>query len=318
MRLLLDTNVWGMLVKHDGVQRLRRMTRTRGAEVLVCPAVVYELLRTRDHAWRDAQIKAATLGVWTRMRTEVYSECEDFRRVVSARRPSWLLVEPDLRAYYQLHADWSQGGWFWRRARHDTAAEARRVLMLGSDVLARAREEAQQRRADIDEKAHFDTLPLEWIGEPKGRLSGWAGGQVEAWRLSSSGLWWSALVENPRLAYHDWLAPFLDLQVVASDEASFNSLWLYEVDVAELPREWLRWAVMLLQSVRQVTAGTPGDNQIATYVYDCDLFLTGDKAMVAILDRVRPHAPKPVAQARRLRPNIDPVDQVKTVLDEFD
>jgi hypothetical protein len=30
MRLLLDTNVWGMLVKHDGVQRLRRMTRARG------------------------------------------------------------------------------------------------------------------------------------------------------------------------------------------------------------------------------------------------------------------------------------------------
>jgi hypothetical protein len=40
VRLLLDTNVWAMLVKYDGVQRLRRMTRARGVEVLVCPAVV--------------------------------------------------------------------------------------------------------------------------------------------------------------------------------------------------------------------------------------------------------------------------------------
>jgi hypothetical protein len=139
MRLLLDTNVWRMLVKHDGVQRLRRMTRTRGAEVLVCPAVVYELLRTRDPVRRDAQLKAATLGVWTRMRTEGYFECEHFRRVVSARRPSWLLAQPDLRAYHRLRADWSPGGWFWRRARHDTAGEARRLLTLEGDVLARAR-----------------------------------------------------------------------------------------------------------------------------------------------------------------------------------
>jgi hypothetical protein len=46
--------------------------------------------------------------------------------------------------------------------------------------------------------------------------------------------------------------------------------------------------------------------------------LTGDKAMVAILDRVRPHAPKPIAQARRLLPDTDPVNQVETVLDELD
>jgi hypothetical protein len=190
--------------------------------------------------------------------------------------------------------------------------------MLGGDVLARARDEAQQRRDDMDKKAHFDSIPLQWVGKPRGRLPGWAGGQVEVWRLMSSGLWWSSLVEAPRAAYLDWLAPFLNLGDVANDEASFNSLWLYEVDVKEVPREWLRWAVMLLQSVREVTPGTPGDNQIATYAYDCDLLLTGDKAMVAILDRVRPHAPKPVAQARRLRPDIDPVDQVETILDELD
>jgi hypothetical protein len=121
----------------------------------------------------------------------------------------------------------------------------------------------------------------------------------------------------PRAAYLDWLAPFVDLRAVAEDQASFNSLWLYEVDVHEVPREWLSWAVMLLQSVREVTPGTPGDNQIATYAYDCDLFLTGDKAMVAILNRVRPHAPKPVGRARRLLPDFDPVDQIEDVLEEL-
>jgi hypothetical protein len=129
--------------------------------------------------------------------------------------------------------------------------------------------------------------------------------------------WWSSLFVAPRAAYLDWLAPFVDLRAVAEDQASFNSLWLYEVDVQEVPREWLSWAVMLLQSVREVTPGTPGDNQIATYAYDCDIFLTGDKAMVAILNRVRPHAPKPVGRARRLLPDFDPVDQIEDVLEEL-
>jgi hypothetical protein len=155
------------------------------------------------------------------------------------------------------------------------------------------------------EKAHFDNFPLEWVGRPKGHLAGWAGGQVELWRLMSAGLWWSSLVPDGRAAYRDWLAPFLDLGAVASSEASFNSLWLYELDRHEVPREWLRWAVVQLQSVRKVTPGTPGDNQIATYAYDCDVFVTGDKAFVAILDRIRPHAPKPVAHGRRLRSEID-------------
>jgi hypothetical protein len=220
-----------MLVKYDGVQRLRRVTRARDAEVLVCPAVVYELLRTRDSARRNAQVKAATLGAWTRMRTEVYIECNDFRSVAAARRPSWFHAEPDLRAYHALRADWSAGGWFWRRARHDTAAEVRRLAGLEGDLLARAREEAQKRREGMG-AVHFDSVPLDgWHAEPKGSMPGWAGGTVDMWRLMSAGLWWSALVVDQRTPYLDWLEPFLDLRAIAKDHASFNSMWLYEVDV---------------------------------------------------------------------------------------
>jgi hypothetical protein len=169
-----------MLVKYDGVQRLRRVTRARDAEVLVCPAVVYELLRTRDSARRNAQVKAATLGAWTRMRTEVYIECNDFRSVAAARRPSWFHAEPDLRAYHALRADWSAGGWFWRRARHDTAAEARRLAGLEGDLLARPREEAQKRREGMG-AVHFDSVPQTVARRAEGlnaRLGGWDGRHV--------------------------------------------------------------------------------------------------------------------------------------------
>ena len=83
-----------MLVDCDGVQRLRRLTRGRNTEIMVCPAVVYEMLRTRDPGRRDSQLKAATLGAWTRMRTEVYAECEDFRRVAAALRPHGCVKGP--------------------------------------------------------------------------------------------------------------------------------------------------------------------------------------------------------------------------------
>ncbi len=114
----------------------------------------------------------------------------------------------------------------------------------------------------------YDQVQLEgWTGRPIGGLSGWDGTAVDVWRLMSSGLWWHSLIDEPRQPYLDWIAPFLDLPTIGRSFESWNRLWLHEVGVEELPREWLRWAVMLLQSVRKVTPGTPADNQIALYAY---------------------------------------------------
>ena len=66
----------------------------------------------------------------------------------------------------------------------------------------------------------------------------------------------------------------------------------------------------LPSGVRKVTRGTPGDNQLSVYCYEADVFVSGDSTFVDIINRVRRDAPAPVAEARVLQANDDPLGAI--------
>ena len=311
VRVLLDNNVWRRVADDGVAQVLRRRSKEAGAAVLVAPAVVYEMLRTPNPATRDRLIKTVTLGSWTRLRTEVYYACAEVRNLVTRHRRHWLIEHPDLRSYYRLEADWGPGGWFWRRARGDTAAEARRVLSLEGDRLEQARAEAKERRSHMM-SLQFDSIKqvAGWTAAPPVAIPGWDGSNVEVWRFDAADWWWRAITRREVAPVVDWLHPWIDSAAIATQPDSWGRMWLHEADAAEVPREWIRWAVRFLQGTRGVTAGTPVDNQIASYLYDADLFVSGDKTFVDIIRKVQPEAPATVADAHRLRREEDVVDRI--------
>lgn len=53
------------------------------------------------------------------------------------------------------------------------------------------------------------------------------------------------------------------------------------------------------QATRAWSPGTPGDNQIATYLLDVDLAISTDKVFVDLAGRMRTHSPAPLAEVRR-------------------
>ena len=107
----------------------------------------------------------------------------------------------------------------------------------------------------------------------------------------------------------------MDVRRIACAEASWNHLWLHEAETDEVPREWLRWAVGWLQGLRRVTPGTPGDNQIAVYTYEADVFVTTDGGFAEIINKVRAEAPAPVAVAHRLGSGVDAVQTVTALVE---
>jgi hypothetical protein len=60
-----------------------------------------------------------------------------------------------------------------------------------------------------------------------------------------------------------------------------------------------------VQATRAPTPGTPGDNQLATYLLDVDLFVSSDKALVDLVEAMRPHCPAPLAKTVRSPANGD-------------
>lgn len=298
-RVLLDTNVWNYLVDVNGVEPLRKAAKAHQVAVIACPAVVYECLRVGDRDVRSRRAKALAREDWTRLMPEAFSEAQDLRKEVERLRPNWVLDSPDLRQWQRNRADW-QGG-FWWRVRKAPDVVARHISVLGDAQLQQARKETVAARRQAASYAHT-IHTFKWNRATTsftGPTPGWNGQEFEAWRGASVSTWWRDLVLGQSQTALDWLAPWLDLQAIAAEPASWTRFWTHDAESVALPREWIRWAMAEAQATRATSPGTPGDNQLATYLVDVDLFVSTDKVFVELVDAMRPHCPAPLAATRR-------------------
>lgn len=297
--ILLDTNVWDYIVEADGVEPLRKAARANRVQIVACPAVVYECLRVADGKKRARRAKALAREDWVRLMPEAFSEAEDLRHEFERLRPAWLMDTPDLRSWNRHRADWQSA--FWRRVRQEPAAVAGHIKALGDDRLQMARDESRAARKQAGSLGHT-IHTFKWNRATAvfaGPTPGWDGSEFEAWRGVSCETWWRDLVLGRSPTALEWLSPWLDLRSIRSDRPSWVRLWTREVETSALPREWIRWAMAETQATRTVSNGTPGDNQLATYLLDVDLFVTNDRVFADLANEMRIHCPASLAETRR-------------------
>ncbi|MER5347132.1 hypothetical protein ABT030_44005 [Streptomyces mirabilis] len=159
---------------------------------------------------------------------------------------------------------------------------------------------------------------------PAEQRAGWAAGEeIAAWRPYNREVYWNAFATGRRAilthedtTYADWVGARVDLHLICASREAFNRFWLHEVEPAYMPRNWLRWAADTVQEDMKVTNGNPIDAQHASYLPDCDAFLTADKNFVRVLDRIAEQAPAPVGKAHRVTPaaHNSIVDAIETTL----
>lgn len=245
---------------------------------------------------------------------EAFKEAEEARRAIEQRRHQWIEPHPNLGVWHALKKDWESGWWY--RARTEPDEEAKKIRGLEGNRLELARAEAtfnrgQSRQANLS----FDKVSFDVQATPDGWTPGWWDGKpFEPCRAQFAGVLLDAL-ERPGGAYHDWLAPWLGK--VTIDDKDWYRLWLREVTKDEMPLAWLRWAFAHVQTTRTTNNGAPVDNQIATYVPECDVFVTSDKIFVERVDKVRPHSPVTLGRAARVPANGGAVEAVVVVLKEM-
>jgi hypothetical protein len=138
--------------------------------------------------------------------------------------------------------------------------------------------------------------------EREALAEGWdSATSVEAWRDETLELYANVLKtpgREPYKTYVDWMAPFVDLAQIATERTDFGHMLLYEVDIAAMPRNWLRWAVRFAQTAAKLERGNPRDEQLAAYLPDADLFISNDRRFCRVLDAVVAAAPTSLADVR--------------------
>lgn len=290
-RILLDSNIWRHIAERDAAEDLRRAARSGGNEVLIAPAVVYEALRTPDRRLRLQLAKVMTRASWVRLRPEVHEECMELLEEIRRLRPYWCLAKQDLKAYWAQLADWESNRGFWYRARTRPDVVAGHMVLIEGNMMDVAREEAKRNREAVRTLGTFETIRLSTLSAlPLTNLPGWQGDPIESWRLDSLVHYTATLLE-PRAdgrtsATEDWLAPWVDIEAIRRDRTSWNRLFLYDLSSDRMRRNWLRWAFRIVQASRRTTPGTPGDNQLASYLIDADRFVTADRGFADAVSKV--------------------------------
>lgn len=301
LRLLIDSNIWRYLTDAGAIDELRIVARKTKVRVLVAPAVVYEAMRVSDPRLRYRLAQALTLPDWKRLMPEAYSEAEEFKVEVRRLRPAWIRKQPDLASFKRLRHDWaSPRGGFWDRVRHDTQAEATRILGMEGAILDVARSQARALREQAESMPReFATTRLcDLMAAPTQQPPpGWPDGPVELWRLDALRHWGRALM-NFDSTHREWAEGEVDIPIALSQQESWAKFWLQ--DVGSLPKCWLRTACEYLQRFSKVSDGAPVDVQLATYLADADVMVSADKLFVRITERCREEAPFAVAKGVRL------------------
>ncbi|MEU1882917.1 hypothetical protein ABZ470_36910 [Streptosporangium sp. NPDC020072] len=321
MRLILDTNIWSYIGEVGARRELERVALSRHWTICTPPATLLEVLRTSDPARRHRSVDALSSKYWKRLRTEIDSECSEFIAEARRLRPKWVRQLPLPDKPRKLRNFWT---WqIWRQATKDHAELANRPTMAKSEVddeLAYGPLKAN-RDARLESGMKIEDLDSLFLRPdpdmPPYQLLGWKSdlAPVEWWRVDCRDIYMNALrfgdsmrFIDPgnanfgtEITYSDWLGSYLWLDQVTADWDDFGKFWLYEVEKANVPRSWIRSATMAAQMMGKVEISAPRDQQLATYLIDCDVFVTADKRFASALERVRPYCPVPMAEIRCLK-----------------
>lgn len=296
MRLLIDTNVWMYLAESVRPSALRDEARRHKVTIVAAPAVLYEVLRMPEtqRVVRDQALAMIAADWWSRPMPEAYDESMELLGEVRRLRPMWLSQNPVLEQFNQLRADWStssRGTWW--RARYQADKMAVWIGGVDDPLLKRGEQDYKIARSLFREQK-VQQLPPD-AGSMTNLAPGTPRHGIETWRTHSEFVARGAFAR--RSTYLDWLSPWLDVSAVGSSLHSWERFWYHDVQAANMPRWWLRETMRLHQSTRKVNAGSPVDNQIASYVFGSDGLLTADKTFAQLVNVVGQVAPRPAARA---------------------
>lgn len=294
-RVLLDSNIWRYVVDAGAEDDLLRLAGGRACEIQIAPAVVFEALRLEDIAIRDALVELMTNRRFTRLMPEAYSESEELLNEIRRHRPEWLRQQPDTQFFNNCRLDWTSASGFWARVESSPSSEANRLNPIQQPIGEGALQEAKLGKEEMSRSGWKRNPRMDKtfvrFAEP---TPGWRGDDVEAWRAMR----WvsvSAGIRQNGNAYRDWIAPFVEVDDGLPESSEWLEFWLYTAERKKLPRQWMRWAHSFAQRFRRVTTGSPADTQLFTHLLDADVFISSDRALVAILEECRPYAPRPLA-----------------------
>ena len=294
LNFLIDTNIWRYIVDNKSQRKFITLAKDPAINIQVAPSCLYEVMRMQKGNLRSDQITLMTNPNLSRLMPEAYSECVELLMEIKRCRPHWLKKQPDLTKFNRLYKFWSRkSGGRWSKITKNLDLEAQSLQSLEGNSLNELRKNYKDLRKVARKKGpSHNIIPLDcYVSKVPKRIAKKSQyTHTGAWREESFKHFTTSLLLN-QTTYSEWLEPLVDLNKVISQFDEWEEFWAIEVSTENLPREWLRWAHLKAQSFRKPTGGSPGDNQLFSYILETDFVISSDKVFIDLIDEIKPHAP---------------------------
>jgi hypothetical protein len=326
MRVILDTNLWSSIRDEQTGRAFDALMDSRGLRVVVPPSTLTEVVRIPVAEARQQVIHALATGKRDRLPTEAESECMEVVCEVRRVRVQWMRTIPYTGRTWSLNNFWTKR--IWREALRDSQRlhdyEMRQTPLRDYLVDHQKKDRDSFLQSDFEVGSFTGLMIAADANVPNSYLAGWSGEPVEFWRIQLRDLYWHQLgviVGRAALTHEDtttadWVGAYVNLSELRSDREEFTRFWLEDVDISNVPRNWLRCAVRAAQTYYKITPGNPADEQHSSYLFDCDLFLSADSRYISTLRFVRDSAPFDFAEPRLVSGdrNVSIIDRLEAVV----
>lgn len=315
VRIILDTNLWSYMGDDGSVRELDSVIQQRDLQSLIPPSTLLEVVDIPHEQVRKRIIAGlATGNRRTRLITEADSYAADLVDLIKRTNPQWLLRIPNPGPPASLRTFWLKS--VGQEAQNDSTRlhEHQATQRQTYDhIIWRQRWQRSELLSSRFEKQLLGSRlsELEVMADDPAHtlVPGWDGHPVAAWRANMAQLTWYHLgIVGPRAwitkedrTMTDWVEPYVDVKRLRRESFDFGRMWLKEARIEEVPRNWLSWAVEVVQWTPKVSSGNPADAQHAAYLLDCELFLTSDKRFARALEQVGRDAPFEFARCSVVR-----------------
>lgn len=313
VRVALDTNIWSYIADAGVAAEFEKFVSGSQTKVVIPPSVLLEALRHPKAEVRQRIVDAMCRAAYQKLPSEAELESREIIAEVRRCRPNMLRQFPNTGRTATFHAFWTHRIWREAKANPEVFYDKQTETPSTSKKDWTVETQKINRKNLLRDGDGFDATDLSHMlitTDDPSRANvfapGWDGSHVDAWRFENLGIYRyeiftisrRAAVTGEDTTFADWLGAYVDLPRLTKDPEGFTKFWFTEIEKARVPRHWLRWAVRQAQMSMKVTGGNPYDDQHSSYLLDCDIFLTADRAFHRALQLVHKHSDFEFSESR--------------------
>ncbi len=306
-RIILDTMLWNYIGDDASIDKLLEEANRANCTFVHPPSILLEVLRSSDGRSRDERVAAMVASAGEHLTSEAELCVNELVNALRRYRPRWFHKRIDMQTINHFHKVWTEKVWL-------NAAESSLEVHEWQNRLDPSIEDDHIKSQRLNKRfMDRDKFNLEYSQVARSappydrRFFGgtWDGSRVEAWRFDVGMWYWDIMIGRPGRdadTMRDWLESYIDSRTATAEPDDFRRLWFNDLEVSDVRRDWLRFAVTYTQTRFKIQDSNARDDQHCAYLVDADLFLSADRRLIDVLQIVREQTTFEFAEPRLVKP----------------